>query len=160
MSGSEPPLAPGAGRAPALYHERQRLELCAVHALNNLLQGARFTRAQLDRLGHSLSPDSLVNPHFSLLGTGNYDINVLMAALLSEGYAAIWWDKRRSVSSLVLSRIYGFILNIPSNMALGFLSLPMKRKHWVTVRQVEGTYYNLDSKLKTPARIGNDEQLR
>ncbi|XP_078392925.1 josephin-2-like, partial [Cetorhinus maximus] len=107
-----------------------------------------------------LAPDSLLNPHRSLLGTGNYDVNILMAALLTRGFAAIWWDKRRSLTSLVLSRVHGFILNIPSNVTLGFVSLPIQRKHWVAVRQVSGSYYNLDSKLKAPTHIGDEEDLR
>ncbi|XP_072360383.1 josephin-2-like isoform X1 [Scyliorhinus torazame] len=158
---SEPPRVWGCrSPPPPLYHERQRLELCALHALNNLLQQPLFTQQQLDGLSGQLAPDSLVNPHRSLLGTGNYDVNVLMAALLTQGLAAIWWDKRKSLSSLVLSRVHGFILNIPSNMTLGFVSLPIQRKHWVAVRLINGAYYNLHSKLKAPVPIGNEEELR
>lgn len=43
----------------------------------------------------SLAPQCVVNPHRSMLGTGNYDVNVIMAALQSRGLAAVWWDKRR-----------------------------------------------------------------
>ncbi|MGH0161295.1 UNVERIFIED_CONTAM: hypothetical protein FKN15_040394 [Acipenser sinensis] len=107
-----------------------------------------------------LSPESRMNPHRSFLGTGNYDVNVIMAALQSRGLAAVWWDKRRSLDSLCLDRVFGFILNIPSLVLLGFLSLPIKRRHWIAVRQVNGSYYNLDSKLKEPARIGSDTELR
>ncbi|XP_067878340.1 josephin-2 isoform X2 [Heterodontus francisci] len=141
-----------------LYHERQRLELCAVHSLNNLLQERLFSKEQLDRLCERLAPDSLLNPHRSILGTGNYDVNILIAALLTRDLAAIWWDKRRSLGTLVLSRVLGFILNVPSNVTLGFVSLPIRRKHWVAVRQVDGVYYNLDSKLKSPVRIGSEEE--
>jgi len=42
-----------------------------------------------------LAPDTMVNPHKSVLGTGNYDVNVIMASLQHKGYAAVWWDKRR-----------------------------------------------------------------
>lgn len=42
-----------------------------------------------------LAPDARWNPHRSFLGTGNYDVNVIMAALQSVGLEAIWWDKRR-----------------------------------------------------------------
>lgn len=42
-----------------------------------------------------LAPDSRLNPHRSLLGTGNYDVNVIMAALQGQGLAAVWWDRRR-----------------------------------------------------------------
>lgn len=43
----------------------------------------------------------MVNPHRSVLGTGNYDVNVIMAALQSRELAAVWWDKRRSVCSSI-----------------------------------------------------------
>lgn len=36
-----------------------------------------------------------INPHKSLLGLGNYDINVIMAALQLRGREAVWFDKRR-----------------------------------------------------------------
>ncbi|KAH7948736.1 hypothetical protein HPB49_001431 [Dermacentor silvarum] len=85
----------GAGQ---VYHERQVKELCALHALNNLFQdGQAFTKGSLDDICHSLSPDHLVNPHKSMLGLGNYDVNVIMSALQLRGYEAIWFDKRKCV---------------------------------------------------------------
>lgn len=44
---------------------------------------------------YRLAPQCVVNPHRSMLGTGNYDVNVIMAALQSRELAAVWWDKRR-----------------------------------------------------------------
>jgi hypothetical protein len=37
-------------------------------------------------LAISLSPDSFINPHKSIFGTGNYDINVLMTACENKGF--------------------------------------------------------------------------
>ncbi|XP_075430357.1 josephin-2 isoform X2 [Ascaphus truei] len=144
----------------AVFHERQRLELCAVHALNNLLQSHVFSQQHAEEICRGLAPDSRFNPHRSVLGTGNYDVNVIMAALQTLDYAAVWWDKRRSLESLVLSEIFGFILNIPSRISLGFLSLPITRKHWIAVQQIHGIYYNLDSKLKAPVKLGGPKELR
>ncbi|KAE8611993.1 hypothetical protein XENTR_v10012663 [Xenopus tropicalis] len=144
----------------SVFHERQRLELCAVHALNNLLQKPEFSHQRAEEICRGLAPNSMINPHRSLLGTGNYDVNVIMAALQTMDYAAVWWDKRRSLESLVLSEIFGFILNIPSPVSLGFLSLPITRKHWIAVRQIEGVYYNLDSKLKAPVKLGGPKELK
>jgi hypothetical protein len=43
-----------------------------------------------------LSPNTMVTPHKkSMLGNGNYEVNVIMAALQTKGYEAVWWDKRR-----------------------------------------------------------------
>uniref|UniRef100_A0A8B9SSE1 ubiquitinyl hydrolase 1 n=1 Tax=Anas platyrhynchos TaxID=8839 RepID=A0A8B9SSE1_ANAPL len=66
----------------------------------------------------------------------------------------------RSLERLVLGQIVGFILNVPSHVSLGFVALPLRRKHWLAVRQLGGTYYNLDSKLRAPARIGGEPELR
>lgn len=79
-------------------------ELCALHALNNLFQecGA-FSKTELDAICYSLSPNVWINPHKSLLGLGNYDINVIMAALQRKGYEAVWFDKRKWVVQLWIS---------------------------------------------------------
>ncbi|XP_069038556.1 josephin-2 [Lepisosteus oculatus] len=143
-----------------IFHERQRLELCAIHALNNVLQEQVFTKETADEICKRLAPQCVVNPHRSLFGTGNYDVNVIMAALQSRGLAAVWWDRRRSVDSLRVDRVLGFILNVPSRVSLGMVSLPLRRRHWLAVRQVSGPYYNLDSKLKGPVCIGGEVELR
>ncbi|XP_038848209.1 josephin-1-like [Salvelinus namaycush] len=147
---------------PPIYHEKQRRELCALHALNNVFQdGAAFSRDTLQDIYQRLSPGTLVTPHKkSMLGNGNYDVNVIMAALQTRGYEAVWWDKRRDVGSIALSNVTGFILNVPSNLRWGPLRLPLKRQHWIGVREVGGVYYNLDSKLRSPHTIGNPDELR
>ncbi|KAM9837501.1 josephin-1 [Aulostomus maculatus] len=148
--------------APAIYHEKQRRELCALHALNNVFQdGTAFSRDTLQEIYQRLSPSTLLTPHKkSMLGNGNYDVNVIMAALQTRGFEAVWWDKRRDVVSIELSNVTGFILNVPSNLRWGPLQLPLKRQHWIGVREVGGVYYNLDSKLRSPQPIGNPDELR
>ena len=42
-----------------------------------------------------LSPDTFFNPHRSILGLGNYDVNVLMAALQQKDLETVWFDKRK-----------------------------------------------------------------
>lgn len=56
---------------------------------------------------------------------------------------------------LKLDQIFGFVMNIPSECRLGFLWLPLKRRHWISIKKINGIYYNLDSKLSTPSQIGN-----
>ncbi|KAJ8363271.1 hypothetical protein SKAU_G00121020 [Synaphobranchus kaupii] len=159
-SGSNPHPSPAP--PPPVYHEQQRRELCALHALNNVFQdGAAFSRDTLQDIFQRLSPNTLVTPHKkSMLGNGNYDVNVIMAALQTRGFEAVWWDKRRDVSSIALHNVTGFILNVPSNLCWGPLRLPLKRQHWIGVREVGGVYYNLDSKLRCPHVIGPPEELR
>uniref|UniRef100_A0A8C0L5G3 ubiquitinyl hydrolase 1 n=1 Tax=Canis lupus dingo TaxID=286419 RepID=A0A8C0L5G3_CANLU len=97
--------APGAQPSrPSVYHERQRLELCAVHALNNVLQQQLFSQEAADEICKRLAPDSRLNPHRSLLGTGNYDVNVIMAALQGLGLATVWWDRRRAFLAAALAQ--------------------------------------------------------
>lgn len=164
-------------------------ELCALHALNNLFQERRYSKQELDQICYSLSPDVWINPHKSLLGLGNYDINVIMAALQKRGREAVWFDKRRSVSlhmlamlwlfnysckvyviisissyfrdpkCLCLDNIEGFILNVPTEYKLGFVLLPLKRRHWIALKKIHGAFYNLDSKLDTPQLIGKVVKL-
>ena len=54
-----------------------------------------FNQAELDHICFNLSPGSWINPHKSVWGTGNYDINVIMSALQSREYEAKWFDKRK-----------------------------------------------------------------
>ncbi|NP_001187389.1 josephin-1 [Ictalurus punctatus] len=155
-------VVPPPQQPPATYHEKQHRELCALHALNNVFQdGAAFSREALQEIYQRLSPSTLVTPHKkSMLGNGNYDVNVIMAALQTRGYEAVWWGKRRDVSSIALPNVTGFILNVPSNLRWGPLRLPLKRQHWIGVREVGGVYYNLDSKLRNPHPIGTADELR
>ncbi|XP_045437585.1 josephin-2 isoform X2 [Pipistrellus kuhlii] len=150
----------GAQPKPSVYHERQRLELCAIHALNNVLQQRLFSQEAADEICKRLAPDCRLNPHRSFLGTGNYDINVIMAALQGLGLTAVWWDRRRPLTQLALPHVLGLILNLPAPVSLGLLTLPLRRRHWVALRQVDGVYYNLDSKLRAPEALGDEDGLR
>lgn len=143
----------------SIYHERQVNELCALHALNNLFQMKGFSKQELDQICYSLSPDVWINPHKSLLGLGNYDINVIMAALQRKGREAVWFDKRRDLECLSLDNIEGFILNVPAEYKLGFILLPLKRRHWIALKKIHGAFYNLDSKLDSPQLIGKESDL-
>ncbi|XP_073859858.1 josephin-1 isoform X2 [Macaca fascicularis] len=104
---------------PQIYHEKQRRELCALHALNNVFQDSNaFTRDTLQEIF------------------------------------------QRDVGVIALTNVMGFIMNLPSSLCWGPLKLPLKRQHWICVREVGGAYYNLDSKLKMPEWIGGESELR
>lgn len=66
----------------------------------------------------------------------------------------------RPLSQLALPQVLGLILNLPSPVSLGLLSLPLRRRHWVALRQVDGIYYNLDSKLRAPEALGDEDGVR
>lgn len=54
------------------------------------------------------------------------------------------------------SNVLGFILNVPSDCRFGFVVLPFRRRHWIAVRKIHSFFWNLDSKLNAPERIGDD----
>ncbi|KAK7590863.1 hypothetical protein V9T40_002476 [Parthenolecanium corni] len=143
-----------------VYHEKQVKEFCALHALNNLFQkDDAFLKSELDAVCYSLAPKVWFNPHKSLLGLGNYDVNVLIAVLQNKGYQTIWFDQRKNPNCLQLSKIFGFIMNIPNDYHIGYIRLPLQRRHWIAIRKVGNCYYNLDSKLKEPLAIGQEAEL-
>lgn len=61
----------------------------------------------------------------------------------------------RDPSCIDTTKIIGFILNVPSNYKIGFVRLPLQRRHWISVKQINGEYWNLDSKLDAPQVIGD-----
>lgn len=44
---------------------------------------------------------------------------------------------------------------MPYQLSIGFLKFPFSRKHWFVIREIDGTYFNLDSKLSMPEKIGD-----
>ena len=87
---------------------------------------------------------------YEVLSSVSWSVNV--------SSAPVWWC--RDVGSIALSHVTGYILNVPSNLRWGPLRLPLKRQHWIGVREVGGVYYNLDSKLRGPHPIGSADELR
>eukprot|EP00877_Chromochloris_zofingiensis_P009048 jgi/Chrzof1/4397/Cz14g11180.t1 len=62
-----------------MYHETKSLQQCLKHSLNNLLQEEVFTIQSLNSIA-----DSLGGAHRTPF-LGNYDVNVLEAALAKQG---------------------------------------------------------------------------
>lgn len=50
-----------------LYHERQSLQMCALHCVNNLLQEEAFSKKDFDNIAYELTPGWFRNPHKSIL---------------------------------------------------------------------------------------------
>ena len=84
-------------RTPLRDTEEPNMGLFTIHtfALNN--KERAFSKADLDDICLQLSPESSAwwNPHRSPIGLGNYDVNVMMAALQIKDCQAIWFDKRK-----------------------------------------------------------------
>ncbi|KAI1732154.1 josephin domain-containing protein [Ditylenchus destructor] len=134
---------------PGIYHERQKRQLCLLHALNNLFQREEFRQAELDDICENLDDRRWFNPHRSWIGLGNYDANILDAALQLKELSVVWFDNRLSVTQINDDMILGYIFNIPSDSYIPFF----KGRHWFTVLKIGKTYYNLDSKLPGPIKI-------
>ena len=97
-----------------------------------------------------------------MLGLGNYDVNCLMQALEVKNYDLIWFDKRKEINeeNIDINQAFGFIFNLNSNIQFGFLTLPIKSRHWISFRRLnDGNFYNLDSKLNRPLLIGGNEDF-
>ena len=129
-----------------------------------------FTRAHLNGIAEKLvlddpnkgtwTPLSVVfKPHHNAL-TGNYDINVLIAALEEKGKRVIWHDRRSGVSSINLDesedKLMGIVLNIPVRKYGGL----WRGRHWVALRKIEGVWYDLDSDLAAPHTFKDTEEVR
>ncbi|KAH7468631.1 hypothetical protein PRNP1_010055 [Phytophthora ramorum] len=151
-----------------LYHERQQLYRCGLHALNNVLQGPVFSKAALDEACEELAtkthPDAgkglmnwAWNPHRAPFALGNYDVNALTLALQQKGYVMQWLDKRLPVDDKLvkLDEAEGVLCNVV--MSTGFSSLWMQR-HWFAVRKIRGVCYNLDSKLPAPVPFESESE--
>ena len=48
---------------------------------------------------------------------------------------------------------------MPSDFRIGFIKLPLNFKHWFTIRDIDGVFYNLDSQLSAPEALGGAEDV-
>jgi len=148
------------------YHEKQEWEFCLKHALNALFGREEFTTADMDTICNQLAPDKLINPHKSIFRTGNYDANVLMMALHKKDVDVQWFDSRKAQSDLSLNddflcpkekyaEFLGFIVNNQQKKMFVF-----NRRHWLTIKRIEGVWYNLDSKNEDAEPWKEEELLK
>jgi josephin len=147
-----------------LYHERQKLQLCALHSLNSLFQKNHFTKSQLDSIVHEYDKSWCWN-EYSTLFTGNYDLRIILDALKNEGYTLRAIDINESFDAFNFKDCFGLLLNIPLERPF-FDRLPLVRsftkpgRHWLAIKSIDGKqYYNFDSKLSQPNLIGNQTDL-
>ncbi|KAH7435725.1 hypothetical protein KP509_06G077100 [Ceratopteris richardii] len=154
-----------APQPPSIYHEKQRLQLCLLHALNNLYQREQvFTRHELDCIARKLPVELhngglhsyLVNSHYNIL-TGNYDANVLMKVLHTRGAEISFCNASVGANAIDLDdpKLIGFILNFQVRR-FGLYT----GRHWIAIRKIQNIWYNLDSEIPGPLSIGGNEQLR
>jgi len=142
-----------------MYHEKQKLMRCALHTLNNLFQEQAFTKEDLDEIAYNLTPGSMFNPHKSILGVGNYDVNVIINAVRLKGYSIQWWDRRKDLSLVPYDTIFGIIVNYVS---IRWFAV-WESRHWFPMRPIlvggKPLWFSFDSKLTTPLQFENIQQV-
>jgi len=143
----------------SISQERQHLEHCLLHALNNLFQDRCFSPNDLDGIANSLAPGVMLpflHPHRTLLGT--WDVNVLECALGHKERNLKWYDVRDvTFASLDTQACLGLIVNVRAGG--GPLNFVFRgRRHWFALRCISGTWFNLDSKLREPQPIVSGDE--
>ncbi|PIA32106.1 hypothetical protein AQUCO_04500005v1 [Aquilegia coerulea] len=154
-----------------IYHEKQKLQFCLLHTLNNLFQEKNcFARVDLNTIAEKLvlqdpnkgnwkwNPLSpIFKSHHNSI-TGNYDINVLIAALEEKGKKVVWHDRRNGADSIDFNgnSLMGIVINVQIKRFGGFY----KSRHWVALRNIEGVWYNLDSDFSAPRAFKDTDELK
>jgi josephin len=159
-----------------MYHETQRFYFCGIHALNNLLGGPILTKDSSDEIATRLALTSgwWNNPHKSIFGLGNYDVNVLMIALKDQGYETQYLDTRPG------KNLWETQLKQQETAALGLVCnvQGIWGRHWKAIKFVANggdletstpptattattttLFYNLDSKLAAPLKFVSRDEL-
>ncbi|CAD8080951.1 unnamed protein product [Paramecium sonneborni] len=141
-----------------IYHQQQKLLLCGLSAVNNLLQNEHYTSQQMNELADSLPnyQKSFFNYHSNFLKIGNYSADVLINALQQVGKQVVYFDKRQPnhLNSIVQDQnLLGFLLNKEEKKFF------FTTHHWFSILKKNQNWYNLDGKLKKYTLFKNDENL-
>lgn len=154
-------LAPANSRLLSVQ-ERQHLGHCLLHTINNALQRAAFTPADLNRIADGLAPGRpplpFLHPHRTIIW-GNWDVSVLELALEEAGRSLKWHDQRDTAYETIGGDCEAAVVNVKGS---GPLAALFGGRHWFTVKKSEDgeSWYNLDSKLAEPALVGGAVELR
>jgi len=139
-----------------IYHEKQAAALCGVHCLNNLLQGPYVNAGGLADIAHELdaaeralmfsqgvnTPEAIryaASESVNVDASGNFSITVLAKALQNSHNLNL--VRRQSNDTTEPSIANGFICNLES--------------HWYALRPIYGVWWNLNSMLPKPTKVGD-----
>jgi hypothetical protein len=137
--------------------ERQRLQQCLKHTINNIAGRPAVSVAELNAIADGLisgRTPRLLHPHRTPF-LGNYDVNVLECALRTLGLELTWHDQRDTAFSALdpaADRLVAVILNVACG---GWWSRLLAARHWYALRTLRGggAWYNLDSRLAAPRPV-------
>eukprot|EP00927_Polykrikos_kofoidii_P062522 TRINITY_DN57332_c0_g1_i1.p1 TRINITY_DN57332_c0_g1~~TRINITY_DN57332_c0_g1_i1.p1 ORF type:complete len:360 (+),score=80.90 TRINITY_DN57332_c0_g1_i1:88-1080(+) len=135
---SLPPYGPG-----GIYHEKQIGNLCAVHCVNNMLQGPMFDYSDFGQVARELDAAERKITGGEGLDYGNaradgfFNVQVMQTVLTRGGYSMspIGGEEVQS-SKTDTAKEQAFILN--------------KREHWFALRRIGREWFDLNSCIKTP----------
>lgn len=121
--------------------ERQRLQRCLQHTLNNLLQARAFDAAALNAAADALGGHAQ-RSRLPLLAAGDWDANTLLAVLTPLSLEVIWHDARDArLQQLDLHQpgLLGLVLNIRAPAS--WLSwITGSGRHWLALRKLGGAW--------------------
>lgn len=148
VNGAElPKFGPG-----GIYHEKQIGSLCAVHALNNLLQGPIFDELALGEVSQQLDREEARLMGGQNMDYGNaradgfFNVQVIKVCLERMGYTLEPLTGETGKSALQnTANERGYICN--------------KREHWFALRRLGREWFDLNSCIKTPQHY-TDADLR
>jgi hypothetical protein len=133
-----PPFGPG-----GIYHEKQVASMCAVHAVNNMLQGPLFQYSDFGRVAQELDrAEAQLTGGAGLDGSnarhdGFFNVQVMQAVLGKAGYQMTPAQGEGGLDPKAdTAKEIAFILN--------------KREHWFSLRRIGREWFDLNSCIKTP----------
>ena len=99
----------------------------------------------------------IFKPHHNVI-TGNYDVNVLIAALEEKGKSVEWHDRRKGASCIDLDApvLMGIVVNVSASRFGGI----WRSRHWIALRKINGVWFNLDSDLDAPQPFLDAHEVR
>jgi Ataxin-3 len=125
-----------------IYWEKQDSDLlCAVHALNSLMQYPCWDSVSLASLAREIDSEEqlILKEHIdrsqNVSESGYYSIQVITRALSSKGLEMNYFNLSNSPTEE-----QAFVCNF--------------RSHWISLRKIKGDWYNLNSLSEGPEWIG------
>ncbi|KAH9400821.1 Ataxin-3 [Tyrophagus putrescentiae] len=145
-----------------IYHEKQEGRLCAVHCLNNLLQGSYFTAVDLGNLADQLDEAELqqmaeggfdgedyrrfvASPSSNKDDTGYFSLQVIQKALSNLTMEMIPFNNKSS----------NLAISLRANPTAAQAFICHYQDHWYALRKFGTQWINLNSVLSKPKPISD-----
>jgi ataxin-3 len=131
-----------------MYHEKQIGGLCAVHCINNLLQGSEFDEieladiaADMDRRERAtLAGSGLEGESGNVRADGFFSVQVIQQALQLRGFSCIPVGSSEAAGVLQNpQRETGYILN--------------RSEHWFSLRRLGQHWFDVNSTQEKPKHV-------